>query len=187
MAETDFSAVLPNLEARRAALLAELHAERQRDVELSACDQDELAGMHAAIAEQAEELEKLEQGCFEVVSRLEGLEKQETEHREKVEKSKAECDALRTRLEEGRCFSKAEVFRLQGASSHLFFLASSTNLSPHLSQPSTMPSNTSTAGSSPSSANPPSRSAISTSSTSTSLLVPAKLRTPPSLSLPPRR
>ncbi|ORY74099.1 Spc7 kinetochore protein-domain-containing protein [Leucosporidium creatinivorum] len=113
VAETDFATVLPNLEARRAALLAELHAERQRDVELSACDQEELAGMHAAIAEQAEELEKLEQGCFEVESRLEGLEKQEMEHREKVEKSKAECDALRTRLEEGRCFSKAEVFRLQ--------------------------------------------------------------------------
>lgn len=70
--------------------------------------------MHAAIAEQAEELEKLEQGCDEVEHRLQGLETQEQECREKCERSRGECEALRTRLEEGRCFSKAEVFRLQG-------------------------------------------------------------------------
>lgn len=50
---SDFDAVLPGLEARKAALLAELHAERQRDVELSACDQEELQAMHAAVAEQS--------------------------------------------------------------------------------------------------------------------------------------
>lgn len=51
--QTHFDSVIPELEARRAALLAELHEERQRDVELSACDMEELGSMHAAVAEQA--------------------------------------------------------------------------------------------------------------------------------------
>lgn len=84
--------------------------------------------MHEAIAEQAEELEKLEQGCLEVETRLEGLEAQESEHRAKVDQSAAECDALRTRLEEGRCFSKAEVFRLQGEGANVFAKAASADL-----------------------------------------------------------
>ena len=51
--EAEFTNVLPGLQARRAALLAELHEERNRDLELSACDQDHLAELHGAIVEQA--------------------------------------------------------------------------------------------------------------------------------------
>ncbi|KAK4051993.1 hypothetical protein OIO90_004523 [Microbotryomycetes sp. JL221] len=112
--ESNFDDVLPSLEARREALLAELHAERQRDVELSACDQEELEAMHAAVAEQAEELEKLERGYDEVASQLAGLTSKADDLAAQVTQSTAERDGLAQTLEEGRCFTKAEVFRLQG-------------------------------------------------------------------------
>ena len=50
--ESKFEQVIPGLEERRAALMIELHSERARDLELSACDQDQLAELRSAIAEQ---------------------------------------------------------------------------------------------------------------------------------------
>ncbi|KAK4050282.1 hypothetical protein OIV83_003603 [Microbotryomycetes sp. JL201] len=110
---SEFDEVLPALEAHKAALLAELHAERQRDVELSACDQEELDAMHAAVAEQADELEKLERGFDEVAAQLAGLTSKADDLSEQVAKSTAERDEIAQKLEEGRCFTKAEVSRLR--------------------------------------------------------------------------
>ncbi|KAM0786347.1 hypothetical protein ACM66B_001819 [Microbotryomycetes sp. NB124-2] len=110
---SEFNEVLPALEQRKAALLAELHAERQRDVELSACDQEELEAMHAAVAEQADELEKLERGFEEVAAQLAGLTSKADDLVAQVAKSTAERDELAQKLEEGRCFTKAEVSRLR--------------------------------------------------------------------------
>jgi hypothetical protein len=134
--QTQFGPIIPDLQARRAALLAELHEERQRDLELSACDQEELGSMHAAMVEQAyvftlrcsrrrqladfwirrDELEKLERGYNEVAIQLAGLTARAEELAANAAKSMEDKDDLQRKLEEGRCFTKVEVFRLQGAS-----------------------------------------------------------------------
>lgn len=64
----------------------------------------------------SEELEKLERGYSEVAAQLAGLESKADDLAQQVAKSTAERDELVQKLEEGRCFTKAEVFRLQGES-----------------------------------------------------------------------
>jgi len=113
VAELEFEAVLPELEARRAALLDELHAERARDLELSACDQAELAQLRADADEQAAALEVLENGHAEACGRLAALEGQAGELLETREALERDRAGLERSLDEGRCFTKAEVFRLQ--------------------------------------------------------------------------
>lgn len=112
VAELQFGAVLPELEARRAALLGELHAERARDLELSACDPAELAQLHADVDEQATALDVLENAHAEAAGRLAALDGQADELREARGVLEREAEALQRGLEEGRCFTKAEVFRL---------------------------------------------------------------------------
>lgn len=48
-----FEDVLSHLAKRKAELLLELHAERARDLELSACDQEILSENRSAVVEQA--------------------------------------------------------------------------------------------------------------------------------------
>lgn len=62
----------------------------------------------------SDELEKLERGYNEVASQLAGLAARAEELSTQVAQSTSERDDLAKKLEEGRCFTKAEVFRLQG-------------------------------------------------------------------------
>lgn len=50
---TTFETIIPEQQARHAALLKELLEERTRDLELSACDDEELGELQSAVVEQS--------------------------------------------------------------------------------------------------------------------------------------
>ncbi|KAI5476010.1 chromosome segregation protein [Pseudohyphozyma bogoriensis] len=114
IAETKFKDVLPALHERRAALIRELQDERSRDVELESCDKEQLEELHDAIEEQSEQLQIHERQHAESVGRLTDLQAKAKELEEQEAAMAKERDALLQVLEEGRCFTKTEVSRLQG-------------------------------------------------------------------------
>ncbi|SCV70498.1 BQ2448_1892 [Microbotryum intermedium] len=111
--EARIGSVIPDLQARREALLAELLAERQRDLELCACDQEELAQAHESLQEQAGEMDRLDGQHTQIASQLAGLVSRLNDLTDEVTLATRERDRLHRSLEDGRCFTKAEVFRLQ--------------------------------------------------------------------------
>ncbi|KAK4703067.1 hypothetical protein P7C70_g3156, partial [Phenoliferia sp. Uapishka_3] len=107
-----FDAVIPDLEARHAAFRKELEEERARDMELTSCDQDDLAQLHEAIVEQTEQLKLHERQTAEAEGQLAELNLKAADFEAQELASAKENEELHRMLELGRISTKAEVFRL---------------------------------------------------------------------------
>ena len=116
--------------------MIELHSERARDLELSACDQDQLAELRSAIAEQgfvnslflscsvklispaldSAQVDDYSRTYGVLSGQLEVLTNKATELATRESLLSAEVDALRHKNEEGRSFTKRTFIRMNGQS-----------------------------------------------------------------------